>query len=48
MTKFKRVVALAAAAILATGVFAGASAPASATDDSGAQARMQLLDTGWG
>lgn len=48
MSKMKRLASLAAAAVLATGIIAGSVSPASATDDSGAQARMHLLDTGWG
>ena len=49
MSKFKRFARIAAGAILATGIFAGSVAPASAaTDDDSSSARMTLLDTGWG
>jgi hypothetical protein len=50
MSKFKRVARILAGAILATGIFAGtATAPASAANvDHGSNARMTLLDTGWG
>jgi len=48
MSKMKRVARLAAAAILATGIFAGSVAPASAVVDDGAQARVLVQDTGWG
>jgi hypothetical protein len=50
MSKFKRVARIAAGAILATGIFAGSVAPASAAPANhgthGVQTR--LLDTGWG
>lgn len=48
MSKMKRVARLAAAAILATGIFAGSAAPASAVVDDGAQSRVLVKDTGWG
>ena len=48
MSNMKRVGRLAAAAILATGIFAGSVAPASAVSDSGSHARMLVKDTGWG
>ena len=48
MSKFKRVARFAAGAILVTGLFAAAAAPADASDDSGSSARWILLDTGWG
>ena len=47
MSKFKRIAGLVAGAILATGVFAGAAAPAEASSHADS-ARMALLDTGWG
>jgi len=48
MSKFKRVARFAAGALLVTGLFASAAAPASA-DDAGTSARKYvLLDTGWG
>jgi hypothetical protein len=50
MSKFKRVARLAAGALLATGIFAGSVAPASAAPaDHGIHGvRTHLLDTGWG
>jgi hypothetical protein len=48
MSKLKRVARFAAGALLVTGIFASAAAPADAVDDSGTGARMVLLDTGWG
>lgn len=47
MSKFSRLASIAAAAILATGVFAGAAAPASAATDS-ARITQLASDTGWG
>jgi hypothetical protein len=47
MSKFKRLARLAAGAILVTGLFASAAAPATADDHSDG-ARKVLLDTGWG
>jgi hypothetical protein len=48
MSKFKRVARLVAGALLVTGLFASAAAPATA-DDAGTSARKYvLLDTGWG
>jgi len=48
MSKFKRVAGFAAGAILVTGLFTSAAAPASAADESGSGTRMVMLDTGWG
>ena len=48
MSKFKRIARIAAGAILATGIFAGSVAPASAATDDTTSARMTLSDTGWG
>jgi len=48
MSKFKRIARIAAGAILATGIFAGSVAPASAATDDTPSARMTLSDTGWG
>ena len=50
MNPFKRVARLAAGALLVTGIFASAAAPASAASDHAStdHARMSLLDTGWG
>lgn len=48
MSKFKRVARLAAGALLATGIFAGSVAPASAAPADTQSARMHLMDTGWG
>lgn len=45
--KLKRLAGLAAGAILVTGLFTSAAAPASA-QDTGAAARTVMLDTGWG
>jgi hypothetical protein len=50
MSPLKRLTRLAVAAILATGLFAGAAAPANAAahgNDNGAS-RVTMLDTGWG
>jgi hypothetical protein len=53
MTTLKRVVRLAAGAVLVTGIFAGSAAPAGAAPDAhgasaGAAQHFSLLDTGWG
>jgi hypothetical protein len=50
MSKFKRIARIAAGAILATGIFAGSVAPASAAthDGNSTSAHMTTLDTGWG
>ena len=50
MSIFKRVARIVAGAILATGIFAGSVAPASAAsvDSQTNHARMTLQDTGWG
>jgi hypothetical protein len=50
MSMFKRVTRIVAGAILATGIFAGSVAPASAAtaEIGGNHARMTLQDTGWG
>lgn len=47
MSKFQRLARLAAGALLATGVFASAAAPASAATDSSSH-KVVMLDTGWG
>jgi hypothetical protein len=47
MSKFKRFARLAAGAILATGIFASAAAPASAATDTSSH-KVVLFDTGWG
>ena len=50
MSPLKRLTRLAVGAILATGLFAGAAAPANAAahgNDNGAS-RVTMLDTGWG
>ena len=49
MSKFKRVARVAAGALLATGIFAGSVAPASAASADTQSVRvMHLMDTGWG
>jgi hypothetical protein len=49
MSKLKRVVRIAAGAILVTGIFAGSAAPAGAAAHSHSDgARTILMDTGWG
>jgi hypothetical protein len=48
MSKFKRVTRLAVGALLATGIFAGSVAPASAAVTDNQSVRMHLMDTGWG
>jgi hypothetical protein len=48
MSKFKRFARLAAGAILATGLFASAAAPASAATDTTSSHKVVLFDTGWG
>jgi hypothetical protein len=48
MSKFQRLARLAAGALLATGVFASAAAPASAATDSSSSHKVVMLDTGWG
>ena len=48
MSRFKRLAGLAAGAILVTGLFTSAAAPASAANDTSSSARMVLTDTGWG
>jgi hypothetical protein len=50
MSPLKRLTRLAVGAILATGLFAGAAAPASAAvhDNGNGSARVTMLDTGWG
>ena len=50
MSKFKRVARVVAGALLATGIFAGSVAPASAAtaDVHANRAHMTLMDTGWG
>jgi len=50
MSRFKRVARIAAGALLATGIFAGSVAPASAAhaETPGNSSHMTLLDTGWG
>jgi hypothetical protein len=48
MSNMKRVARIAAAAILATGIFAGTAAPTSAATQSESSSRMVLMDTGWG
>ena len=48
MRATKHLARLAAAALLATGIFAGAAvAPASATTGAGTQVQHLLKDTGW-
>jgi hypothetical protein len=47
MSMMKRAARIAAAAILATGIFAGTAAPSSAATHSDGS-RMVLMDTGWG
>jgi len=49
MSRFKRVARIAAGALLATGIFAGSVAPASAaTPDIQRNVRISTMDTGWG
>ena len=49
MTTLKRVARIAAGAILATGIFAGAAAPAgAATDHAPKHDQAIVMDTGWG
>ena len=48
MSKFKRVARVAAGALLATGIFAGSVAPASAAVTDTQSVHMHLMDTGWG
>ena len=49
MSILKRVARVAVGAILATGIFAGAAAPADAAPHQhGGKYTVQLLDTGWG
>jgi hypothetical protein len=50
MSPLKRLTRLAVGALLATGLFAGAAAPASAAahDNASATPRATMLDTGWG
>ena len=48
MSKFKRVARLAAGAILVTGIFTAAAAPADAAPATHPGARWVQLDTGWG
>jgi hypothetical protein len=50
MSPLKRLTRLAVGAILATGLFAGAAAPASAAvhDNGNGSSRVSMLDTGWG
>ena len=48
MSKFKRVARFAAGALLVTGLFASAAAPASADDAASSARKYVLLDTGWG
>jgi hypothetical protein len=47
MSKFKRFARLAAGALLATGLFASAAAPATAADTNSSH-KVVLFDTGWG
>jgi hypothetical protein len=47
MSTMKRLARIAAAAILATGVFAGSVAPASAATHPD-NSHITLMDTGWG
>jgi hypothetical protein len=50
MSPLKRLTRLAVGAILATGLFAGAAAPAGAAahDNGNGSSRVTMLDTGWG
>ncbi len=49
MSMLKRVARVAVGAILATGIFAGAAAPADAAPlQHGGTPAVHLLDTGWG
>ena len=48
MSKVQRLARLAAGALLATGVFASAAAPASAATDTSSNHKVVMLDTGWG
>jgi hypothetical protein len=48
MSTFQRLTRLAVGAILATGIFAGAAAPADAAVHGNGSARVTMLDTGWG
>jgi hypothetical protein len=50
MSKFKRVARIVAGTLLATGIFAGSVAPASAAPAQhiSTHAHATLLDTGWG
>lgn len=48
MSKFQRFARLAAGALLATGIFASAAAPASAATDANSSHKVVMLDTGWG
>ena len=47
MSKFSRLARIAAAAIFATGIFAGSVAPASAAHGSGQSTHYSPTDTGW-
>ncbi|HET6167071.1 MAG TPA: hypothetical protein VFE07_09600 [Marmoricola sp.] len=48
MSTLKRVARIAAGAILATGIFAGSVAPASAVSPQVRGPQMHTTDTGWG
>ena len=48
MSTLKRVARIAAGALLATGIFAGSVAPASASVPHTQGAQMHVTDTGWG
>jgi len=50
MSPLKRLTRLAVGAILATGLFAGAAAPANAAvhDTTSSSSHVTMLDTGWG
>ena len=50
MSPIKRLTRIAVGAILATGIFAGAAAPAGAAghDNGNGSVRVTVLDTGWG